>query len=127
LEHRGTSDGLQNPLKKWTEGSVVQGTPKGWTFEKRCLSQLECNNGIRNCCLKEQLRLGSRRAFNKTVRQTLRLEVVKQVVESSIRLQKISDWRSWRSWPPPKRKKRLHNHSTRTKMLMVHLDQLAPY
>jgi hypothetical protein len=38
--------------------------------KKRRQKGLECNNGIRNRGLKEQLQLGSKRAFNKTVRDS---------------------------------------------------------
>jgi hypothetical protein len=48
-----------------------------------------------------QLCLGSKKAFNKSVRQTFRLEVVKQVVGFSGGLQEVSDWALWRSWPLP--------------------------
>jgi hypothetical protein len=41
--------------------------------------------------------LGSKRAFNNTIRQTLGWEVAKQAVKFSIRLQKISDWTLWRT------------------------------
>jgi hypothetical protein len=46
-------------------------------FGKRHWVQPECNNAIRNLGLKGQVRLGSKRAFNKTVRQTFGLEVMK--------------------------------------------------
>jgi hypothetical protein len=80
---------------------------KGPTVKKRRRKGPECNNGIRNRGLKEQLRLGSNRAFNKTVRQIIGMEVAKRPDEFSIGLRKMSDWILWRSRPPPKRKKRL--------------------
>jgi hypothetical protein len=49
---------------------------KGPTAEKRTEGP-QCNNGISNRGLKEQPRLGSKRAFNKTVRQTPGLEIAK--------------------------------------------------
>jgi hypothetical protein len=64
------------------EGPMVK---KGW---QKCP---ECNNGIRNRGLREQLHLGSKKAFNNTVRETLRQEVLKQVVGISIRSQKVSE------------------------------------
>jgi hypothetical protein len=51
--------------------------------------------------------VGSKRAFNKTVRQTFELEVMKRVVRISIGLWEVSDWTFWRGRPPLKRKKRL--------------------
>jgi hypothetical protein len=60
---------------------VVRESRKGRTFEKRQRTQLKFNNGIRDRGLKLQLRLGNDRAFNKIVRQTLGLEVAKQVVD----------------------------------------------
>jgi hypothetical protein len=44
------------------------------------------NNSIRDQGLKGQLHLGSKRAFNKTIRQAFGLEVVKGVVGISIGL-----------------------------------------
>jgi hypothetical protein len=49
--------------------NVVWRASKGWTFVKRRQMQPECNNGIRDQGLKGQLHLGSKRIFNKTVRQ----------------------------------------------------------
>jgi hypothetical protein len=86
LEHQRTDLGTShwNTQKQRTKDDGVCGTPKGQTFEKRCQVQPECNNGIRDRGLKEQLHLGSKRAFNKTIRQTLALEVVKLAARSSI-------------------------------------------
>jgi hypothetical protein len=77
---------------------------KGPTVENRQRKGPECNNGISNRGLKEQPRLGSKRAFNKTVRQTPGLKIAKRAVEFSVGLRKMSDWTLWRSRPPPKRK-----------------------
>jgi hypothetical protein len=49
--------------------------------------QPEC---IRNQGLKDQLHLGSKRAFNKTIRQTLMLEVIKLAAMSSIMIPEMS-------------------------------------
>jgi hypothetical protein len=87
--------GRQGPGKD----NVVRGTPKGQTFKKRRWKGPECNNGIRDRGLKGQLRLGSKMAFNKTVRQTFGLEVAKRVLEFSIKMRKISDWTLWRFHP----------------------------
>jgi hypothetical protein len=51
----------QGPCKD----DVACGTPKGRTFGKKCRGQPECNNGIKDIGLKGQLRLGSKKAFNK--------------------------------------------------------------
>jgi hypothetical protein len=88
-------------------GNITTGAPKGWTFRKRLRAQPECKNAIRDPSLKGQLHPGSKRAFNKMVRQTFGLEVMKRVVRISIRLQEVSKWTLWRSWQPPKQKKRL--------------------
>jgi hypothetical protein len=45
---------------------------------------MKCNNGIRDQGIKGQLCLGSNEAFNKTIRQTFGLEVMKLVVGISI-------------------------------------------
>lgn len=63
--------GSRNPRKRWTKNSVVQGILKGWTFGMRRRTQLQCNNTLKNWGLKDQLHLGSKRAFNNTVRRTL--------------------------------------------------------
>jgi hypothetical protein len=85
-EHRRTdlmdeelTMGYRSPRKKQTKDFVVRGAPEERTFEKRQWTQLKFNNGIRHRGLKLQLRL-SERALNKTVRQTVGLEVAKQVV-----------------------------------------------
>jgi hypothetical protein len=50
---------------------------------------------------------GKRRAFYEALRKTLELEVVKLASETSVRIVKMSVKTLYRSWPPPKRKKRL--------------------
>jgi hypothetical protein len=66
----------------------------------------ECSNGIRSRGLKERLHLGSRRTLNKTFTQTIELEIAKQTVRTSIRLQKMNVRTLWRAQPPLKQKKR---------------------
>jgi hypothetical protein len=61
--------------------------------------------GIRGWSSRQELRLGSKGSFFEALRQTLGLKIVKRAVGISIVLVKVSDWASWRSWPPPKRKK----------------------
>jgi hypothetical protein len=51
-------------------------------------TQLKFNNSIWDRGLKQLLHLGSKRAFNKTIRQTLVLEIVKQAVRSSDSIKK---------------------------------------
>jgi hypothetical protein len=60
-------------------------------FRKRGRAEHECNNGILNRGLKEYLCLGSKRSFSKTSKRTLGLEIMKQAVESSVRLRNLSD------------------------------------
>jgi hypothetical protein len=72
---------------------------KGLTVEKRQWKGLKCNNGIRDCRLKQQLHLGSETVFNKNVRQTLGLEVAKRSVRSSIWLWEVSEWTLWSVGP----------------------------
>jgi hypothetical protein len=66
-------DSHQGPGKD----SVARGAPKGWTLEKNHRTCQGDSSGIRDRDLKEQVRLGSERAFNKTVRKTIGLEVMK--------------------------------------------------
>jgi hypothetical protein len=82
-------------------------------FGKIYRAQPKRNSGIKDRGLKQELRLGSERAFNKTVRQTLGLEAVKQAVGISIGLRKVSDRALCRGRPPPKQKKRLKKHIPR--------------
>jgi hypothetical protein len=64
-------------------------------------------NGIGGRSRRQELCLGSKETFYVVLGQTHRLEIVKRVVRFSIGLWKVTDWTSWRSQPPPKRKKRL--------------------
>jgi hypothetical protein len=57
--------------------NITDGVPKGRKVERRQRTLQESSNGIRNRDLREQLSLGSKRAFNKTARKTLGLEVAK--------------------------------------------------
>jgi hypothetical protein len=82
--------GYQNAQKQQTKDNVICGTPKGWTFKKRRWVQPECNNGIKDRGLKEQLHLGTKRVFNKTIRLTLGLVDIKLAAGSSIRIPKMS-------------------------------------
>jgi hypothetical protein len=64
-------------------------------------------NGIRGRIRRQEPRLGSRAALNKTFRKTVELEVAKQTVGTSTRLRKMSARTLWRGRPHPKRKKSL--------------------
>jgi hypothetical protein len=79
---------------------------KGPVVEKRRQKGLECNNGIRNQGLKQQLCLGSKEIFYEALGQTTGLQIANRMARSSIRTLKTSVKRLWRSWPPPKWKKR---------------------
>jgi hypothetical protein len=67
-------------------------------------TQLECSSGIRDLSIKPQLCLGRKRTLNKTLKQTLELEITKQIVRSSVRLWKTSNRTLWRSASLPNRK-----------------------
>jgi hypothetical protein len=84
------------------KGNVVQETQKEQTFRKRCWMQQECNNGIKNRDLKEQLCLGSKGNVNKTFRETLGLEITNRIARSSVTIRKMSVRTLWRGWLPPK-------------------------
>jgi hypothetical protein len=114
---RGSGCGIPQPTEKADQA------PKGRTFEERRRTQLKFNKGIRDGGLELQLRLGRERAVNKTFGQTLGLEVAKRVVGTSTGLREVSDWILWKGQSPPKRKKRPRK---RTKIMVVHLNRLAP-
>jgi hypothetical protein len=109
--------------KKRTRENIVQGIRKGRTFGRRRRVQPECNNGIRDRDVKEQLRLRKKRTDNgirgrnrkrelrlgsvktyETLGQTVELEVMKRAVGTSIRQRKMSVRTLWKGRPPPKRK-----------------------
>jgi hypothetical protein len=56
---------------------VTSGTPKGQTFRKRRWVEPKCRNGIKDLSARWRLYLGSKKAFNKTIRQTVELEIAK--------------------------------------------------
>jgi hypothetical protein len=66
--------------KRRDQDSVVQETQKGLTFGKRCWKGPECNNGIRDQGLRQQLR-GSKRIKNQGTRRQLRLKIEMTSVE----------------------------------------------
>jgi hypothetical protein len=96
---------------------------KGPEVENRRQKGPECNNDIGDRGAIRQLRmrkerttgkvirgrrLGSVKILPEALRRTLELEAMKRAVKISSRLQKVSDWKSWRGQSPPTRKKRLH-------------------
>jgi hypothetical protein len=89
------------PMLHRTRDTVVRGQARTMLFTEllkdgrlRCLGRPKRNNGIRDQGLRQRLHLGSKRAFNKTVRQAFGLEAVKQVVGISIGLLEVSDVKS---------------------------------
>jgi hypothetical protein len=62
---------------------------------------------IRYRDLQKQLFLRKKSTSGRIFGKTAELEVMKQIVGTSIRLWKMRDWTLWRGLPPPKRKKRL--------------------
>jgi hypothetical protein len=89
--------GYRDPLKRRTKDDDVRRTPKGLTFKKRQWTRPECNSGIRDRGARLQLP-------SKIFRRTIKLEIEKLIVGSSVRLRRKSVWAVWRSQPPPKRK-----------------------
>jgi hypothetical protein len=85
---------------------IVRGAPKGPTFTKKQRTQLECSSGIRDLGINPQLRLGSKRALNKTLKQILELQIAKLIVGSSVQLWKTSDGTLWRIHFPHRWKNR---------------------
>jgi hypothetical protein len=60
-----------------SKDDVAYGTPKGMMFNRRRRARPKQKNGMRDQSLKWQLLLGSKRAFNMTIRQAIELEVMK--------------------------------------------------
>jgi hypothetical protein len=96
--------------------NVARGDPIGRT--------LSLGGGTRR-----QLRLRKERISGRIFRKIVELEIRKRIVGSTTGLREVSDWRLWRGRPPPKRNKRRPKNSPgeRTKMMMVHIDRLAPH
>jgi hypothetical protein len=140
--------GCHQQLKKWTQGDggsrklaaarkwitrrAIPARHKGRGHKglmiKRRRKDPECNNGIKNWGTRWQLHRGSERAFNKTVRQALKLEVLKQAVWICVELWKVTDWTLWRGWPPLKRRdvQSTTLRKKKTRMTIVYLDWFAP-
>jgi hypothetical protein len=73
------------------KNNVARGVHNGGTLEMRRLKRPECNSEIKDRGARRHIRLGSKRASNKTVRQTLGQEVAKRAVEFFIWLREASD------------------------------------
>jgi hypothetical protein len=108
--HGARNTGIRDKTKMMSPRSL-----KGWTFGKKRWKGPECNNGIRNRGLRQQLR-GSKQIKNQGTRRQLRLknkttseefnrkvfglECVKRATGMSIRLWKMRNWTLWMGWPP---------------------------
>jgi hypothetical protein len=114
---RGREHGLQRQGKKDT----VPTPWKGRTEKNKRFKGPECNNGLRNRGLSQQLRsktvikdprtrqhlrLGKWRTTCMIYKKSIRLEIVKRALRISNVFPKIRKWTLWRGRPPPKRKKR---------------------
>jgi hypothetical protein len=93
-------------MEKSDEGQCCRRNLKR-TSRKRHQMQSECNNGIRNQGLKEQL-CQRRRTLNKTFRHSVDLEIAKQ---SGLPLDCVSERRGW--VPHPKTKEETTNNRLR--------------
>jgi hypothetical protein len=71
--------------------NVARGAPKGQTLYRRRRTHQEGSNGIRDEGLKKQLRLGSEKTSCRIFGMAFVLEIVKQRVEPSVRIRKMSD------------------------------------
>jgi hypothetical protein len=88
--------------------------------------------------------LRSSRTLGRIFRKIVELGVAKQIVRTSIRLWKMTDWTLWKAWPPPKTKEETAHRvgainvgalttvgtfgrTNQRKMMVVHLDWLASY
>jgi hypothetical protein len=106
--HAGVARCKGHCVRDMARTMVHQEHQKRWTFRRRRRAHLECNKGIRNWHFNEQLHLGSKRISGGIYTKALMLEIVKQAVGISSRLQKVRDWTLWRGQPILKRKMRLH-------------------
>jgi hypothetical protein len=68
-------------------------------LERRQWTCQECNSGRRDRDLKEQPHLRKERTSVRIFRKAVVLEIMKQKVEPSVRMRKMSDWTLWRGQP----------------------------
>jgi hypothetical protein len=87
---------------------AVPRTQKRLLFRKRRWAKPEGISGIRDRDLKKELHLRKKRTSSRIFKKTVELEVTKQIVGTSIRLQNMSVRTLWRGRPPLKQKNRLH-------------------
>jgi hypothetical protein len=108
--------GYRSPLKRRTEVTVVQGAPEGRTDNKKRLTCPECNSGIRRLSKtsgnrregrteKRDQRLEAKMMHREIIRRSLRLEITKLMIESSVGLREPGNGTLWKCQPPPKRKR----------------------
>jgi hypothetical protein len=86
----------QGQRKNWTRNQSARGTWKGWIPRWRQLMHKEFTKETRNLGFEGQLRLGSKREFNQTLRKANGLEIAKQIARSPVPLQKSKHWTLWR-------------------------------
>jgi hypothetical protein len=98
----------QDQWKYQTRDKFARGTWNGWMLRRRQLTRQEGISGNRNRDFQDQLHRGSERTSSGIYRKAFRLEIVKRIAGSSVRLQRMRDWTLGRGWPPPKWKKKLH-------------------
>jgi hypothetical protein len=70
--------------------------------------EMSGKTGRMNQGSRQEPRLGNRTTLGRIIRKATELETAKQMVRTSIRLQKMRDWTLWRGRPPLKRKRRWH-------------------
>jgi hypothetical protein len=101
--HAGVAQHKGHRLQGQSKDDVLPRTSKRRTLGRRYQQKLECKNGIRNRGLRQELQ--SKKEFNKTLRETLELEIVKRAMSS--RLRKIKNWTLWRGRAPSEMEKEI--------------------
>jgi hypothetical protein len=93
--------------KDWTRNQAEQEPPKQRRGMKRLWKVPECNNGLRNRGLSQQLRIGNDRTTSVIYRKAIRLKIVKRVLGISSVFRKTRKWSLWRGRPPSETKKEI--------------------
>jgi hypothetical protein len=94
--------------KNQTRNNFARGAQRGQTFGEGRRMDPESSTGVKDSSIRRRLHLKiERTADGRIFGKTYRLEIAKRVAGSSVGLQKIRNWTSWRGRPPPKRKKNL--------------------
>jgi hypothetical protein len=83
-------------------GTMLQEEPLKDRCSRRQWMHQEYSSGIRDRDLKEQLCLRIKRTSSRIFRKALMLNIMKQRVKPSVKIQKMSDWTLWRGQPPQK-------------------------